>query len=161
MRIGALLQFSAGADGQDAAAGFDGRLESIQRLLGIAGVGRGDDQRLRAMRPGGQAIIAVDDDRELADRGDIGRQQVRADGGAAHAADDDTGNAFAIRQRQLLAQFPGGLQLPGQGVNFAQHVLGVELLEGIEIVEVHIHWHSILYFIGFNRTEGKKCAAWR
>jgi hypothetical protein len=108
-RSGALLQFSAGANGQQPAFGLIGSLENPQRLLGIAGVGRSNDQRLRAMRPGGQFVVTMDDDWNRAGRGDPGCQQVRADGGTAHATDEDPGDTLEIRQRQLVAQFPGGL----------------------------------------------------
>jgi hypothetical protein len=79
----------------------------------------------------------VDNDRELAERGNIGCQQVRADGGTAHAADDDLSDASAIQQRLLLTQLPGGLKLSWKSLNLAKHILGVELREGMQIVEIH------------------------
>ena len=129
--------FATGAQGQDTAAAFEASLEGSQGLFGVPGVRGGDEQRLRAARPGGKAVIAVDNQRQRAVWGGIGGQQVGANRRAAHAGDDHALDAGPRGKRLAAAQLPGALQLVGQAVNLRQVVLGVNLGEVGKIIKIH------------------------
>ena len=90
----------------------------------------------------------MDDDRHAAEGSNIGCQQVRADGGAAHTGDDDLSHTLCgTGVRQGLPQRPGARELIGQAFDFTEHVLLVDLFDIGKVVKVHFSYSGFLFII--------------
>jgi hypothetical protein len=79
----------------------------------------------------------VNGNRQRGERGAVGGQQVRADGGATHPGDHHLSHIFHIRQGVLHAELIGAGKLVRQIVDLTQHIEGVYLFKIVQIVQIH------------------------
>ncbi len=86
------------------------------------------------MRPGRQVIIAMDNQWNAAHRANVRLEQVSRDGRTPDPGDDHVLDGLPARQNLPGTQLPGRLELVGQGLDLAEHILGVDFLHRIQVV---------------------------
>ena len=127
----------AGGDHRDREAPLARGGEAGQRLGRLARVAGRDDEGPLS-HPAGQPVVAMHDERHTQPIPRCGRDELGADGGAAHGQHDDGVDICVPRpeldRRRHLARLR---QLARHRSDAAQHVLGVDALQRGGIVERH------------------------
>src|SRR5205809_6162316 len=106
-----------------------------QHLRRLAGVRHGDDEGVLA-RGRREAVAPVDEDRDVELREARGRDEIGAARRAPHPGDDDQRGAQA-RSGRLTAKRECLTTLGREGGQDLRHTVGIALLDGAGVVEVH------------------------
>ena len=124
MLLGQGAEFSAGGEGAHLGSGVHCRREGSQRLLGVAAVAAGDDDRGGA-DPGGNPVFLSTGDRDARRIRQQPGHEPSPDARSAHAEDEDAVVARDVRRKGLGGH--GGCrggELFGEGSDEVAHAVG-------------------------------------
>src|SRR5437016_11586077 len=134
-RAGQLRDLPAGGQREHLRAALPRLFEARERFLGVPRVARHDDERVAA-HVRRQAVVAVDGHRDLEFVGEQRSREIAADGGAAHAGDDDAAHVAVRRwDGRFAGDRPCVEDLRWEVLDTAEHVAGIggaDALDGFD-----------------------------
>ena len=144
MLLRQLHQFAAASRGQNRAATLVRRFHGRQRFFRIPSQRQRHHQHVLAARPMGQIIIAVQNNRQRAERRCVRAEKVSPLDGSANACQDNPAVLPDGRHGQSQAHPVSILKLRCQGVDPTQQVVRIEFAESFRMIQVKVKRHAIL-----------------